>query len=203
MVCERALVVVVTATVVACTPAHKKEESNTVKASEVSRFFPAGALGGGESQQGYEEWFGKHLRAMKENPIHPGQQGTLVLRFLWLRTFHHPIVVRLVKTDTWHITAKQTDGQGGYEPGKITHQEDRALTKAEAEELEANLHQLGFWDFPPQQGRAGLDGAQWVLEAAEAKRYHVVNYWSPKEGPLHDFCLHLLQLTKLDIDPVY
>jgi hypothetical protein len=190
---SRALAVIAAAVVLACTPSRKAART----------FFPPETLGDSGTQRRYEKWFGRHLRAMGELPIHGSKQGTLVLRFLWLRTWDRPVVVRLVKTSTWQLVAKQTDGQGGYEPGTVSREEHRVLTHSEGEELEARLEKLGFWELPSQRQRFGRDGARWVLEAAQADRYHVVNYWSPKGGPLHDFCLHLLGLTKLDIEPIY
>ena len=41
-------------------------------------------------------------------------------RFLWLRTFHKPIAVRVWSADSrYYLVVKELSGQGGYEPGRI------------------------------------------------------------------------------------
>src|SRR5580704_15030869 len=42
-------------------------------------------------------WYAKHLRAMREPSISAASkdESLVAYRFLWLRTFHHPIAIRL------------------------------------------------------------------------------------------------------------
>jgi hypothetical protein len=44
-----------------------------------------------------EQWYSKHLKALQEPSLWnlSGTQKSETYRFLWLRTFHHPISVRL------------------------------------------------------------------------------------------------------------
>ena len=65
-------------------------------------------------------WYGKALAAMAEPRLFvaPGELPTETLRFLWLRTFHHPVAVRVERRpDGCAVTTTVLDGQGGYEPG--------------------------------------------------------------------------------------
>lgn len=53
------------------------------------------------------EWYSKHLRAMKEHLLFNKKQDKLTFRFLWLRTFHNPIAIRIEKqSDTYNLTWK-------------------------------------------------------------------------------------------------
>jgi hypothetical protein len=45
----------------------------------------------------------------------------------------------------------------------------------------------------------GLDGSQWILEARDAVKYHVVDRWSPRGGAYSDCCRLLITLAKLQI----
>jgi hypothetical protein len=61
------------------------------------------------------EWYTEHLAAMSEPALMAGPGETY--RFLWLRSFHHPIAIRLSCTNgTCQLAAVRTGGKGGYEP---------------------------------------------------------------------------------------
>jgi hypothetical protein len=64
-------------------------------------FFPQGELYSLRSDLDafVREWYSMHLRAMGEPSLSCGLPSEEeVYRFLWLRTFHHPIAVRIVRT---------------------------------------------------------------------------------------------------------
>jgi hypothetical protein len=79
------------------------------------------------------DWYSKHLAAMQELSLweilkSPTQH---VYRFLWLRTFHAPIVIRLnVNPDgTGVLTTKMTNGKGGYQAGSLTKNRSETLSE--------------------------------------------------------------------------
>jgi hypothetical protein len=144
---------------------------------------------------------------MKEPSLyeHRADKAVEQYRFLWLRTFHKPMAVRIQK-DGAAITLRvvRLSGAGGYEPGHIEY--DQTLTIS-ASEWDAFLKLVGksqFWDMPPAEKDAdGLDGSQWVLEGQAAGKYHVVDRWTPADNAdkrhLNDFvacCRYLLSLSK-------
>jgi hypothetical protein len=52
------------------------------------------------------EWFSKHLTAMAEPPLpHLAASGLEVYRFLYLRSFHHPVMVRVQESPDGHVLA--------------------------------------------------------------------------------------------------
>ncbi|HZS04476.1 MAG TPA: hypothetical protein VFD58_06540 [Blastocatellia bacterium] len=91
-------------------------------ASTQSSFFPAGKLDSRpQAEQFVVEWYSEHLKAMAE-PSLLTLSGVQIecYRFLWLRSFHHPVAVRIWREgNDRFIVAKELDGAGGYEPGRL------------------------------------------------------------------------------------
>lgn len=65
-------------------------------------------------------WYSAHLDAMEERPLREAvSTGGEAYRFLWLRTFHRPVVIRVVaRNGQIVLETKETDGHGGYAPGR-------------------------------------------------------------------------------------
>jgi hypothetical protein len=106
-------------------------------------------------------------------------------RFLWLRTFHHPIAVRLETrpNGTSLLIIKIASGEGGYNPGVLSENNSRLLTKEETTAFLSKVNEVGFWNAPnPVSEDTGEDGSQWIIEGSKGGRYHVVDRWSPTNG---------------------
>ena len=129
-------------------------------------------------------------------------------RFLWLRTFHKPIAVRVWSADSrYYLVVKELSGQGGYEPGRIIVSRLRSLSEAEWNNLRGLLSQISFWNLPTEEPRVqnpdgsvtvGLDGAQWIIEGLREGKYHVTDHWSAK-AKYRKVCLYLLKLSNLRV----
>jgi len=66
------------------------------------------------------EWYSKMLFALQEPVLRNYQGDKEIYRFTWLRTFHHPISVRLEKQNNIiKLFVKVCNGAGGYEPGQL------------------------------------------------------------------------------------
>lgn len=173
-----------------------------------SGYYPVGALdpSNGSADQFYRQWFNIHLGAMGESPITCNDAAT-EYRFLWLRTFHHPVVIRVAIADhqaTLH--AVELDGKGGYEPGKVLRQLNRSLSTAEVQALEHVVTASNLRETPSVERSAGVqaDGARWVLEMRDRTDYRVLNRQSPSSGAIREFGMHLLSLTGWSsVGPVY
>jgi len=149
-------------------------------------------------------WYSKHLKALEE-PVLTDSLSTKIFRFTWLRTFHNPIVIRLENNnDTISLYWKVCDGAGGYSPGKLIINERKKLTQKDWENFISKVKSINFWNLQTVENEfLGTDGAQWILEGKEFKKYHVVDRWSGgKIGPI---CIDLLKLTDLKIkdDDIY
>jgi hypothetical protein len=159
--------------------------------------------------KGSEHWYPKHLEAMREPSLFQDSTNKDMeqYRFLWLRTSHKPIAVRVWK-NTSGITLRvvRLSGMAGYDPGKIEFDASFALTVDQWNAFLKLLLKSSFWDMPnAEKDAAGYDGSQWILEGQAAGKYPVVDRWTPSSGGdrhLENFvgcCHYLLTLAKLEI----
>lgn len=150
------------------------------------------------------EWYGKFLKAVNERSL-LGTQNSDDLetyRFIWLRTFHHPIVVSVTRQGfIFKLVSQETDGVGGYEPGKPFRTDKKAISKEEWCRFNDLLNGATFWSMPSvEEDDGGNDGSQWILEGVRGARYHVVDRWTPTEGTFRNACLYLLVLSGRDVE---
>jgi hypothetical protein len=188
-------------------------------------FFPKGVFG--TIQQGGDikaKWYTKILTALDERPLvanaHDGR-SPCVYRFLWIRTFHNPVSVRLtVKAEgEGVVTTRMSDGRGGYDTGRLTLNRTRPVSREEVQSFLVRLRDLSFWSMPSEDDggvedsrgyrlkTSGLDGARWVLEGIKDGEYHVVDRWSPEypgesvaSREYGQICRYLLKLGRVDVD---
>jgi hypothetical protein len=133
-----------------------------------------------------------HLKALGEPSLWEASKKTkgTVYRFLWLRSFDHPVVVRLtVNGDaTGTLVVKVTSGGGGYKPGKLIENRTKKLSKQQTEVFLDRVEELKYWELPSREEKAAnvvnLDGAQWIVEAIKDGSYKIVDRWSPADGPI-------------------
>lgn len=170
-----------------------------------AQFFPKSSLDlGGDDFKA--KWYSSQLRALGEPSLFAlaKKEEAESYRFLWLRTFHHPIAVRvnhLQSDGSWILVVKMASGAGGYSPGTLTTNTSRKLTAQEVRALLSKFESSGFWNAPnPVDDQTGTDGSGWIIEGVKAGHYHVIDRWSPKNGPARDLGLFLaFDLAKLSI----
>jgi len=153
-----------------------------------------------------EDWYGKHLRAMHE-PALCAMPGVEVYRFLWLRTFHNPIAVRIQRSDDHYVlVGKELSGAGGYEPGELVRDTTIDLSSEQVVQLKRLIDQSGYWSMGADSS-LGDDGAQWILEVVSNGRYRVVDRWTPgyngKESSYRTLCLRMVALSGLTPDSTW
>ncbi|HRH41771.1 MAG TPA: hypothetical protein PKY82_09020 [Pyrinomonadaceae bacterium] len=148
------------------------------------------------------EWYGKFLKSMDETSLLDVSDNTEVYRFLWLRSFHHPIFVRIERNgNSIQLFSKELDGGGGYEPGKVLRQEHKILDEQQWCGFLNLLGKSNYWQMPVENNEVlGNDGSQWILEGVKDGRYHVVDRWTPKNGEYREACIYLLKLSGVDVD---
>ena len=153
-------------------------------------------------------WYGSALRAAQEEPIYlpPPRRLRATFRFTWLRSFHHPVVVRVDELqDGEHVlTAKELSGEGGYAFGVVDRQVVRPLSQVEATALDNLVAEKHVLDLADTDCKLGVDGARWIIESrTEGGRYRYVNRWAPKEGPADVGRYHFLSFTGWKVGPIY
>jgi len=143
-------------------------------------------------------WYSGQLRALKEPSLwqmSKDVQSEQAYRFLWLRSFHHPVAVRLeVQPDgSGILTTKVTSGAGGYEPGKLIEDSTKNVSKEAVRSFLAHVDEVKYWSLPTSEPAnpniVALDGAEWVLEGVRNGAYKIVDRWSPEKGPIRDLVL--------------
>ena len=162
-------------------------------------YFPAGAFGGKyDGSDAFErKWYTSMLAAMKEPSLSCGD-ATAAYRFVWIRTFSEPIAFRVTRSGkNFALTAVETDGEGGYAPGRVKRRETRVLTMSDVQPLLDAMDAADFWNVPTELVPAdvGLDGSQWIVEATDGARYHVAERWTPTKGPVHDIGMAFITLS--------
>ena len=145
------------------------------------------------------EWYFDHLFSMQE-PIIDTCEEVDVYRFTWIRTFKNPIVVRITKKDSSvSLIWKSTNGLGGYYAGNIKKNGSKELSLKEWEKLKKKIKKCKFEKLPSAEKSHGKDGANWILEGANANGYHVVNKRNARKTAIGKVCLYLLDLTDLKL----
>lgn len=148
-----------------------------------------------------EHWYSKHLSAMGEQKLYKMNEsnGQFIFRFTWLRTFHHPICLRLVHSRDGKtvLYGKELDGAGGYEPGSLITDQKIELTSEQYREFKHKLDSSFFYLLSTKdRNNEGKDGAQWIFEINDSGHYHVVDRWCP-DGSLRELGLWLLDAAKM------
>jgi hypothetical protein len=152
------------------------------------------------------DWYPRHWEAADEPSLNersnsPAAAETSTLRFTWLPSFQHPVIVRIERTgNEARLVAKQLSGQGGYEPGTIEREVRRPLSAAEVAKLDVILSTTKVLEQRPTECDSGLDGSQWIVEGVNRDGYLFVNRWSPEKGPVREFGEFALLLTGWTID---
>jgi len=173
-------------------------------AAAADNFFPRGELSpqSAELDALEQRLYSQRLRAMGEPSLSCGQSSEEeVYRFLWLPTFQHPLSVRITRTgDGAALDMAELTGASGDEPGTVGRHEERKLTNAEWQSLQAALGAIDFWNMPanqlpPDPTVVHTDGTIWILEGYRAGAYHVVDRWSPEKTPYANACLKFLDLA--------
>jgi len=169
---------------------------NAAPAVAQSQYFPNGAF----ARQGYAgafaaEWYSHALKSLDEPSLwklSQNDKNAVVYRFLWLRSFHHPVAIRVIVAPdgTAEIAIKVTSGSGGYALGRLIENQTKKLSAIKVKDLLERVKSANFWKLPTEDknARRGLDGAEWILEGVQQGNYHVVVRWTPTKGSYHDLC---------------
>lgn len=143
--------------------------------------------------------YSNQLFGLREPVLISDSCSSEIYRFTWLRTFDHPVSVRIEKShDSVLIAWKECDGAGGYEPGQLIRDEDKSLSLNEWNTFTAMLRRCDFWNLPTEETRMQIDGAQWILEGKTNGKYHLVERNSPSTpDPFYECCEYLISLTDM------
>jgi hypothetical protein len=184
-----------------CFPDFKIEEAAVVSTSNL--YFPPATFSEIEGGEEVRSRYSKFLLSMQEPSfLDVPDCVDESYRFLWIRTFHKPISIRIWKSGTqFFLTVKELDGKGGYDIGELKFKTTRPVSEDEWDTFISLLNQASFWTLPTLEKSPSIyDGARWVLEGYKKKQYHIVDRHSPDENAYRGVCMYLLKMSGLKID---
>jgi len=122
-----------------------------------------------------------------------------VFRFIWLRTFHNPVCLRLENSNgTYMLHWKLLDGAGGYDHGKLTVSKSKKLTNNEWDRFISLFEKTNFDNLSNRVYYPMTDGASWTLEYKTQNSFKAQNTNVPSDA-ITKCCSYLLSLTNLKI----
>jgi len=126
-------------------------------------------------------WYSKCLQCMKEPQMleMAKDQKTRMFRLTILPTWGNPIAVRVKQDgDSYLLSARRLDGDGGYDLGKLVEKNDLRLTEKDSSALNSLLASNNIFMMPTTEDVSGADGDEWVFEGVDGGVYHVINRWN-------------------------
>jgi hypothetical protein len=139
------------------------------------------------------------LRASGEPSLMCGPP-TKALRFIWVRTFHSPVILSVTLDDERPtIRSYEFEGMGGYprDAEKIIRHSVKVLSAPEIRTIRDAIHWSRVWMRPLEDGREGLDGSQWIFEVRDGENYNITKTWMPSRGGLRDLGYLLIEYSGL------
>lgn len=126
-------------------------------------YFPQGTVA-------IDRWYSKHLVAMNEPSLSRITTSEAeVYRFLWLRTFHSPVAIRVQNSDNKCLLwVKQLSGKGGYEPGKLVVDMSKSLSAIQWAFIVRHIKRASFWTLT----RLELEKPESVLSFSHSNLTH-------------------------------
>ncbi len=169
---------------------------------EAAAFFPEEAM----LTNALKQWYYPSLNAMGEKSFRSLSKKDTAYRFLWLRSFHHPISVTIKILNNGNdgalLHAVELDGADVYGApvGKQLRNFSYRYYPKLTKELVTKIETAEFWMLPPNDDMPTLmhlDGGQWIMEGWKEGKYKLVRRFSPKEGAFRELCVIFLLLARL------
>jgi hypothetical protein len=178
-------------------------------AASAQKYFPTDAFV--ENNRGandfLDQWYSSALEKLGEPSLYERSGSAFQsYRFLWLRSFHHPVAVRLDlrQGGTAVLVVKVAGGTSGAISSRLLEEHSEAVTRKQVEAFLTKVDSVGYWDLIAKQAptERAPDGSEWIVEGVKAGRYHVVQRWSPQDGPIRTLGLaFVLDLARLKLLP--
>lgn len=147
------------------------------------------------------EWVKTQLFDLQEKCIYNSElpANGIVYRFTWLRSFEHPVCIRIEKIEDRAVLYwKIGKGAGGYAPKGLKKSCKKRLNNKEWEAFQNLLKEADFDNLPNECEISMADGEDWILEKKTNSNFkmHRTN-WPSKE--FENACLYILKKTDVKI----
>ena len=120
----------------------------------------------------------------EENLSKSQNKDNYTARFLWLRSFHQPLVFKIEKkADNSFFIMKLTDSGKESYAGTVNAVLIKKLSDSFINTYDSLLNSNKYWELSPETelDKKMSDGAFWVLEVNKNGKYHIVIRNSPGE----------------------
>lgn len=158
-----------------------------------------------EDSEGTISWLTQQLKNLNEPNLYNTNSKSIIYRFTWLRSFHHPISVRIEKNDKDHnVYWAIGKGAGGYEPKGLKRKGKRKISSNDWQIFESLLNKANYKNLPNKEYVLMTDGATWTLEHKESDIFEAKNTNNPSKE-FESLCLYLVKLANIKIkeDEIY
>lgn len=195
-----------------CSPAHARDASVAVDSLTYSpgSFIPRGLLQPARYDSFAGRWYTSALAAFVETalPATLPRATDQAYRFLWLRSFDPPIVVRAARHDGVTFVITRIGAENADNDGELPRRDSAFLSSTAWDTLIGTLDKERFWTAAHSDTTGpGIDGAQWVIEGVRDGRYTIVDRWSPRDTGQAAFVrrigLTLLRLGRITNQRIY
>ncbi len=136
------------------------------------------------------------LYAMKEPILYRKSSKNEIYRFYWWRPFHHPIAIRIEKSDEEiRLFVKMYQFKNR---GKLVLNTCRRITTKEWEQFKGLLEDAHYWSmiqFGADFDYDKPDASNWILEALDKNKYRIVKRPNGGTAEFKACCKYLVQLS--------
>jgi hypothetical protein len=146
--------------------------------------------------------YARHLAQLGESSFLAAPRTQHVAyRFLWLRSFHSTIIVRVwMDGDRRMLTVKELSAQVANRESKVILNQTRSINEDEWINFSSLLNKTCLWDRPgTETGPIANDGEWWVLEGTSENHYHVITRQVPDDA-YRELCLYMLKLSGISVE---
>lgn len=178
------------------------QKTETLKAAE-GGYFPEKTFYQDEDRNRFiNNWYTRYLIQMTEPSLLISAKEDVTYRFLWLRSFHSTVVVRLwSEGERQMVSVKELSRKTETQSSQLLVDQTRSLKKEEWAAFMKLIDEACFWEVPvTSDGPIAMDGAWWVLEGADRGFYHVAIRQTPDSGSYRELCIYMLKLSGLPLD---
>jgi hypothetical protein len=154
-----------------------------------------------ESGKRTAKWLEVQLIDLQENCLYNYEikPNSTIYRFTWLRSFHHPIAIRIEKNENKIMLYwKVGKGAGGYKLKGLRKSGKKRLSLKKWTQFERLVKESNFDSLPNEKYIPMTDGATWTLERKNSELFKVHNTNLPSKE-ISRACLYLLDLSNIKV----
>jgi len=140
-------------------------------------------------------WFSREMYALGEKPLwppRPGSETTYRITVLPALSARRESVALTVLADgTGRVKFRMKDSRRR----DLDADDLYTINTQHAANFSAAWNRSDFWKLPTESTDRGLDGVEWILEAVQNDRYHVIVRWCPSKTPFGQLGRDLFDLA--------